>query len=43
MSGFAHSTGEADGLPIFPPLALADNISAPRRDDRDPHALHARA
>jgi crotonobetainyl-CoA:carnitine CoA-transferase CaiB-like acyl-CoA transferase len=27
MSGFAHSTGQADGPPTLPPLALADNIS----------------
>jgi crotonobetainyl-CoA:carnitine CoA-transferase CaiB-like acyl-CoA transferase len=27
MSGFAHSTGEPDGPPTLPPLALADNIS----------------
>lgn len=28
MSGFAQSTGERDGPPTLPPLALADNISA---------------
>ena len=27
MSGFAHSTGQPDGPPTLPPLALADNIS----------------
>jgi crotonobetainyl-CoA:carnitine CoA-transferase CaiB-like acyl-CoA transferase len=27
MSGFAFSTGQADGPPTLPPLALADNIS----------------
>ena len=27
MSGFAYSTGQADGPPTLPPLALADNIS----------------
>ena len=28
MSGFAHSTGQADAPPTLPPLAMADNISA---------------
>ncbi|MBI2218413.1 MAG: CoA transferase [Candidatus Rokubacteria bacterium] len=28
MSGFAHVTGEADGPPTLPPLALADGIAA---------------
>ena len=27
MSGFAHSTGQPDGPPTLPPLALADNIA----------------
>ena len=27
MSGFAHMTGEADGPPTLPPLALADGIA----------------
>ncbi len=27
MSGFAYSTGQPDGPPTLPPLALADNIS----------------
>src|SRR5439155_6298065 len=28
MSGFAHVTGQADGPPTLPPLALADSIAA---------------
>jgi len=28
MSGFAHMTGECDGPPTLPPMALADGISA---------------
>ena len=28
LSGFAHMTGEADGPPTLPPLALADGIAA---------------
>lgn len=28
MSGFAHATGEPDGPPTLPPLALADGIAA---------------
>lgn len=27
MSGFAHATGQPDGPPTLPPLALADNIA----------------
>ncbi len=43
MSGFAHSTGEADGPPTLPPLALADNISALAATIAILTALHARA
>jgi crotonobetainyl-CoA:carnitine CoA-transferase CaiB-like acyl-CoA transferase len=42
MSGFAHSTGQADGPPTLPPLALADNISALAAAVATLIALHAR-
>ena len=42
MSGFAHSTGEADGPPTLPPLAMADNISALAAAVATLIAVHAR-
>jgi crotonobetainyl-CoA:carnitine CoA-transferase CaiB-like acyl-CoA transferase len=42
MSGFAHSTGQEDGPPTLPPLALADNISALAATIATLIALHAR-
>ena len=42
MSGFAHSTGPADGPPTLPPLAMADNISALAATIAILTALHAR-
>ena len=43
MSGFAHSTGQADGPPTLPPLAMADNISALAAAVATLIALHVRA
>lgn len=42
MSGFAYSTGQPDGPPTLPPLALADNISALAAALGAMMALHAR-
>jgi crotonobetainyl-CoA:carnitine CoA-transferase CaiB-like acyl-CoA transferase len=42
MSGFAHSTGQADGPPTLPPLALADNISGIAAALAAMTAIHAR-
>lgn len=42
MSGFAHSTGQADGPPTLPPLALADNISGLAATIATLTALHHR-
>jgi crotonobetainyl-CoA:carnitine CoA-transferase CaiB-like acyl-CoA transferase len=42
MSGFAYSTGQADGPPTLPPLALADNIAALSAALATMMALHAR-
>jgi crotonobetainyl-CoA:carnitine CoA-transferase CaiB-like acyl-CoA transferase len=42
MSGFAHSTGHADGPPTLPPLALADNISGIAAALAAMTAIHAR-
>lgn len=42
MSGFAYSTGQPDGPPTLPPLALADNISAVAAALGAMIALHAR-
>lgn len=42
MSGFAHSTGQADGPPTLPPLALADNISGLAAAVATLTALHRR-
>lgn len=42
MSGFAHSTGQADGPPTLPPLALADNIAGMAAAIATLTALHAR-
>ncbi|MBO0842259.1 MAG: CoA transferase [Nocardioides sp.] len=43
MSGFAHSTGQPDGPPTLPPLALADNISGLAATIATLTALHHRA
>ncbi|MFD2768044.1 CaiB/BaiF CoA transferase family protein [Micromonospora eburnea] len=43
MSGFAHSTGQPDGPPTLPPLALADNIAGLAAAIAILTALHARA
>jgi crotonobetainyl-CoA:carnitine CoA-transferase CaiB-like acyl-CoA transferase len=43
MSGFAHSTGQPDGPPTLPPLALADNIAGMAAAIATLTALHARA
>ena len=42
MSGFAHSTGQPDGPPTLPPLALADNISGLAATIATLTALHHR-
>jgi len=42
MSGFAHSTGQPDGPPTLPPLALADNISGLAASVATLTALHHR-
>jgi crotonobetainyl-CoA:carnitine CoA-transferase CaiB-like acyl-CoA transferase len=42
MSGFAHSTGQPDGPPTLPPLALADNISGLAAAIATLMALHSR-
>lgn len=42
MSGFAHSTGQPDGPPTLPPLALADNISGLAATVATLTALHYR-
>ncbi|WP_353952558.1 CoA transferase [Knoellia sp. S7-12] len=42
MSGFAHSTGQPDGPPTLPPLALADNISGLAAAIATLTALHRR-
>ena len=42
MSGFAHSTGQPDGPPTLPPLALADNISGLAATIATLTALHSR-
>lgn len=42
MSGFAYSTGQPDGPPTLPPLALADNISGLAAVIATMTALHAR-
>ncbi len=42
MSGFAHSTGQPDGPPTLPPLALADNISGIAAALATMTAIHAR-
>jgi len=42
MSGFAHSTGQPDGPPTLPPLALADNISGLASSIAILMALHSR-
>jgi crotonobetainyl-CoA:carnitine CoA-transferase CaiB-like acyl-CoA transferase len=42
MSGFAHSTGQPDGPPTLPPLALADNISGLAASIATLTALHHR-
>lgn len=42
MSGFAHSTGQPDGPPTLPPLALADNIAGMAAAIATLTALHAR-
>lgn len=42
MSGFAHTTGEENGPPTLPPLALADNISGLAATIATLIALHAR-
>lgn len=42
MSGFAHSTGQPDGPPTLPPLALADNIAGLATTIAILMALHAR-
>lgn len=42
MSGFAYSTGQPDGPPTLPPLALADNISGLAAVIATLTALHAR-
>jgi crotonobetainyl-CoA:carnitine CoA-transferase CaiB-like acyl-CoA transferase len=42
MSGFAHSTGQPDGPPTLPPLALADNISGLAAAVATLTALHRR-
>ena len=41
MSGFAFSTGQADGPPTLPPLALADNIAGLAATIADATALHS--
>jgi crotonobetainyl-CoA:carnitine CoA-transferase CaiB-like acyl-CoA transferase len=43
MSGFAFSTGQADGPPTLPPLALADNIAGLAATIATLTALHARS
>ncbi|CAB4948029.1 unannotated protein [freshwater metagenome] len=43
MSGFAYSTGQADGPPTLPPLALADNIAGMAAAIATLTALHARS
>lgn len=42
MSGFAHTTGQPDGPPTLPPLALADNIAGMAAAIATLTALHAR-
>ncbi|WP_256794608.1 CoA transferase [Terrabacter sp. Ter38] len=42
MSGFAFSTGQADGPPTLPPLALADNIAGLATTIATLTALHHR-
>lgn len=42
MSGFAYSTGQPDGPPTLPPLALADNIAGLATAIAILTALHAR-
>ena len=42
MSGFAYSTGQPDGPPTLPPLALADNISGLAAVIATMTALHSR-
>lgn len=42
MSGFAYSTGQPDGPPTLPPLALADNISGLAAVIATLTALHSR-
>ncbi|MBD8022743.1 CaiB/BaiF CoA transferase family protein [Microbacterium gallinarum] len=43
MSGFAFSTGQPDGPPTLPPLALADNIAGLAATIAILTALHSRA
>lgn len=43
MSGFAHSTGQPDGPPTLPPLALADNISGLAAAIATLTAVHSRS